>query len=70
MNADIESKAAIVKVSVLWTGVAVGGTTLSWAEIAAILASVYSLILIGEWLWKRIGRPLLERFNKGDSDGE
>lgn len=24
-----------------------------WGDVAAFLAAVYSLILIGEWLWKK-----------------
>ncbi len=33
----------------------------SWTDFAAFLAALYSLILIGEWLWKRFIRPFLER---------
>lgn len=25
----------------------------SWSDVAAFLAAVYSLILIGEWAWKK-----------------
>lgn len=32
----------------------------SWADVAAFLAAIYSLLLIGEWLWKRLGRPFCE----------
>lgn len=32
----------------------------SWSELAAALAALYSVLLIGEWLWKKIGRPFAE----------
>lgn len=49
--------APVVKVISAWA--AVGFT--SWTDVAAFLAAVYSLILIGEWLWKKLGRPCAER---------
>ena len=33
----------------------------SWADFASFLAALYTLLLIGEWLWKRLGRPFCER---------
>lgn len=33
----------------------------SWADVASFLAAVYTLLLLGEWLWKRLGRPFCER---------
>lgn len=33
----------------------------SWSDFAAMVAAVYSLLLIGEWIWKRFGRPYSER---------
>ena len=32
----------------------------SWSELAAALAALYSILLIGEWFWKRFWRPVLE----------
>lgn len=32
----------------------------SWADVASFLAAVYTLCLLGEWLWKRVGRPFAE----------
>lgn len=32
----------------------------SWTDVAGALAAVYSLLLILEWLWKRLGRPFAE----------
>jgi hypothetical protein len=34
----------------------------SWAEAASAGAAVYTLLLIGHFLWRRAVRPLLERF--------
>lgn len=33
----------------------------SWQEAAAAAATVYSLLLICDWFWKRFWRPALER---------
>ena len=46
-----------VKVASAWAAV---GIT-SWADAAAAMAFVYSVALFGEWLWKKILRPLCER---------
>jgi hypothetical protein len=32
----------------------------SWSDFAAMLAAIYTLLLVGEWLWKRVGRPFCE----------
>lgn len=34
---------------------------LSWGDIASILAAAYTILLIGEWLWKKLIRPMAER---------
>lgn len=36
---------------------------LSWSEIAAMMAAIYTSLLIMEWFWKRLWRPILE--NRG-----
>lgn len=46
----------IAKAVTLWAAV---GIT-SWADFASLLAALYSLILIGEWIWKKWMRPRLE----------
>ena len=46
-----------IKVASAW---ALVGVT-SWADFAAMLAALYSLLLIGEWFWKRCLRPFAER---------
>ena len=39
---------------------AIGLAGVTWSEWAAILAAFYTFLLIGEWLWKRLGRPFAE----------
>ena len=45
----------VAKIATVWAAI---GIT-SWAEAASFLAFIYSLVLIGEWAWKKIVRPLL-----------
>ena len=33
----------------------------SWADFASFLAALYTLCLLGEWFWKKLGRPFAER---------
>ena len=54
-NNDIQMP--VTKVVSLWA--LIGVTT--WTEAAAFAGFVYSLILIGEWLWKKAFRRLAER---------
>lgn len=49
--------APAVKIITAWAAV---GIT-SWAEAASALAALYTLLLIFEWLWKRLIRPFCER---------
>jgi hypothetical protein len=58
MNTTTEIQNQLFKVGSAW---ALIGIT-SWAEAAAALAAIYSLLLILEWLWKKIARPLLVHF--------
>lgn len=55
MDNDIQMPVA--KVVSLW---AVIGVT-SWTEAAAFAGFVYSMILIAEWFWKKLIRPIAER---------
>lgn len=48
----------VTKVSSLWAAVGIS----SWSEFAAAAASVYSVILIGEWFWRRLIRSYAERY--------
>lgn len=47
--------APVAKAATAWAAV---GIT-SWAEFASFLAAMYSLLLIGEWCWKRFLREML-----------
>ncbi len=49
--------APVAKAATAW---AVVGIT-SWAEFASFLAAIYTLILLGEWVWKRFGRAYAVR---------
>lgn len=45
------------------TGSAIGAklAEMSWAELAALLAACYTTLLILDWFWVRLWRPMLER---------
>ena len=60
-SAPEATASAATKVVAVWTGVGIGQTAWTWADLAAILAAIYSAILIGEWIWRRIARPAFER---------
>lgn len=45
------------KIGTAWAAV---GIT-SWADAASALAFFYTLLLVCEWIWKRLIRPLAER---------
>lgn len=49
------------KVATVWTGVAVGSMRLSFSDIAAILAAIYSGLLIADWVWKKFKTWRAER---------
>lgn len=69
---ETEVQAKVLKIGTLWATI---GIT-SWAELASFLAVVYSLLLIGEWLWKKAIKPMLisrgyikiDRRRKADRD--
>lgn len=45
------------KIGTAWAAV---GIT-SWADAASALAFCYTLLLLLEWVWKRLARPFAER---------
>lgn len=57
MNGDNTVGMPAVKLASVWGAVAVT----SWADLAAMLAAIYTLILIGEWFFKKFIRPFCER---------
>lgn len=64
-SSDIEITAPVGKVVTLWG--LVGFSTLADAAafatmLAGFLAAFYSLLLVSEWFWKRLWRPLFESF--------
>jgi hypothetical protein len=52
-----EIAAAVAKVATVWAAV---GIT-SWADAASFLAAIYTAMLICEWLWKRVFKPIAVR---------
>lgn len=56
MNDNQQITAPGVKIITAWTAV---GIT-SWSDAAAALAALYTLLLILEWMWKKMLRPFLE----------
>lgn len=50
-----EGLVAGLKLGSVWAAV---GVT-SWADVAAVLAALYSGLLICEFLWKKVIRPVL-----------
>lgn len=51
-----EGLVASAKLGTVW--VAVGITT--WADFAAFMAAIYSVLLVGEFAWKKMLRPFAE----------
>ena len=58
---DAEQHTAAVRAGVAWTGTATAHWLdyiglRDWGDFAALLACVYSIILIGDWIYKRFFR--------------
>lgn len=53
MNQDQTVAAPGLKIATAWLA-AIG--IASWSDAAAALAALYSLLLIGEWVWKKISK--------------
>jgi len=57
MNDDIKHPAIKATSSAaIWFG------SMSWGEIAQMMAALYTLCLITEWAWKRLLKPLAQRW--------
>lgn len=56
-NGDETPVTFIAKLATVWAAVGIS----SWSDFAAFAASIYSCVLIGEWLWKKAIRPFCER---------
>jgi hypothetical protein len=50
----------VTKVVVAWGGVVVS-FTMDWPQFAGMLASLYTALMIGEWLWKHGVRSFCEK---------
>lgn len=57
MNDDTKISLPVAKATILWGMVGIS----TWADAAAAAACIYSLLLIGEWFWKKVWRPMLVR---------
>lgn len=56
-----DTKTGIVKSGSAWLLVVIADLGIkSWGDVAAMLAALYSLVLLIEWGWKRIARPIFE----------
>lgn len=58
-----ETVASGAKVSAAWGSVAVANSAAiaNWAQaIASIAAAIYTVMLIIEFVWKKLGRPVCE----------
>lgn len=79
MSADAGTQAKIdtAKAGSAWLGVGLASST-DWAQIASMLAALYTLLLIVEWLWRKLLRPVAEargwvkrrKRRASDRDGE
>lgn len=62
MSATTEQSTSVaspgVKLATAWLA-ALGIS--SWSDAAAFIAFIYTLCLLGEWLWKRVGRSFCEK---------
>lgn len=51
-----ETVAAVAKGVTAWAAVGIS----SWHDVAAVLAAVYTALLIIEWVWKRLRRQPID----------
>lgn len=62
----------VAKAGAIWVGVALGKAGVqTWSDLAAMLAAVYSAILIVAWFWRAIkrwrkGRPIVPDTDRSD----
>ncbi|WP_290872056.1 hypothetical protein [Aquabacterium sp.] len=57
MNQQDNIESPVLKVFSMWAAI---GIT-SWAEFASFLAAIYTMFLMGEWLWKKLFKPIAVR---------
>jgi hypothetical protein len=52
---DHDAKTSVAKAGTAWFGVLLAHLGInSWSDAAAVLATIYSAILIFEWIWKKL----------------
>ena len=56
------------KATAAWLGVGVGSSNFDWASVAAMLAAVYTMLLILEWIWKKVITPLRSKYGDATLD--
>lgn len=56
-----EALVAGTKLGTVWAAVGFA----SWADVAAFFAAIYSFLLVCEFLWKKVIKPLREYINFG-----
>lgn len=68
MNDQVSVNSPIAKII---SALGLAGIT-SWSEFASACAALYTLLLIGEWVYKKFIRSAFVRngFIAGDTDGE
>ena len=68
MNDQVSVNSPIAKII---SALGLAGIT-SWSEFASACAAIYTMLLIGEWVYKKFIRPAFVRngFIAGDTDGE
>ena len=57
MSDDNTVALPLVKIGTAW---AAAFGLKSWGDVASFCAAVYTILLIGEWLWKKV-KPWLKR---------
>lgn len=51
---DTSAAASVAKAGTAWAGVGLAHLGINtWSDAAAVLATIYTLILICEWFWKK-----------------
>lgn len=57
MSEPIETHATVAKAATAWGGVGLANLGIhNWSDAAAVVATIYTLILICEWCWKKFLR--------------
>lgn len=71
MAAD-PAASGVIKASIAWGGVVLSKAGIhTWSDVAAVMASLYTALLIVTWVWKavrrwRAGRPPIPDTDRGE----